>query len=138
MPARFGLNDARKRRVKLRTEITFSVACLIRFSSNVLEYPGYGLREGNPSLKSLSKRVRRPYHLCDRRTRTRPFWCPGKSLLAAAPLHSSSCQGEVARDKIVLVVPFDSLRASLQTVLYFLPVRLMLRRRLDNVETLGT
>jgi pimeloyl-ACP methyl ester carboxylesterase len=48
----------------------------------------------------------------------------------------SLAREKVAPDKIVLVVPFDSLANVASKRFYFLPVRLMLRDRWDNVETL--
>jgi hypothetical protein len=42
----------------------------------------------------------------------------------------------IAPDKIVLVVPFDSLASVAASRFYFLPVRLLLRDAWDNVESL--
>src|SRR5512141_1034312 len=43
---------------------------------------------------------------------------------------------QIAPDKIVLVVPFDSLASVASSRFWFLPVRLMLRDAWDNVATL--
>jgi hypothetical protein len=57
------------------------------------------------------------------------FW---ENLSVAAP-PCALAREKVAPDKIVLMVPFDSLASVASRRFYFLPVRLMLRDRWDNV-----
>jgi len=100
----------------------------------VLEYPGYGLREGNPSLKSMNQAASEAYHLLRSQNQNAVVCVLGESV-GSGPA-CSLAREKVAPDKIVLVVPFDSLASVASKRFYFLPVRLMLRDAWDNVETL--
>jgi len=100
----------------------------------VLEYPGYGLREGNPCLESMNQAASDAYHLLRSRHQNSAVCVLGESI-GSGPA-CSLAREKVAPDKIVLVVPFDSLANVASRRFYFLPVRLMLRDRWDNVETL--
>lgn len=100
----------------------------------VLEYPGYGFREGNPSLESMNQAASDAYHLLRMRHRNTAVCVLGESI-GSGPA-CSLAQEKVAPDKIVLVVPFDSLARVASRRFYFLPVRLMLRDAWDNVATL--
>lgn len=102
----------------------------------VLEYPGYGLREGSPSLKSMNQAAAEAYHILRLRnpgTNT-PICVLGESI-GSGP--ACSLAREIpAPNKIVLAVPFDTLASAASERFFFLPVRLMLRDPWDNVNSL--
>jgi pimeloyl-ACP methyl ester carboxylesterase len=100
----------------------------------VLEYPGYGAREGNPSLESMNQAASEAYQLLRARNRNTPV-CVLAESIGSGPACALACE-KVPPDKIVLVVPFDSLVSVASGRFFFLPVRLMLRDAWDNVETL--
>jgi uncharacterized protein len=100
----------------------------------VLEYPGYGLREGKPSLQSMNQAASEAYHLLRSLNPSTPVCVLGESI-GSGPA-CALAQEKVAPDKIVLVVPFDSLASVASAQFPFLPVRLMLRDAWDNVQTL--
>jgi pimeloyl-ACP methyl ester carboxylesterase len=100
----------------------------------VLEYPGYGSREGDPSLESMDQATSEAYQLLRLRNPNTPVCVLGESI-GSGP--ACSLAGErIAPDKIVLVVPFDSLASVASQRFFFLPVRLMLRDNWDNVKLL--
>ena len=95
----------------------------------VLEYPGYGSREGSPSLESMNRAASEAYRLLRSRNPNTPVCVLGESI-------GSGPACALARDKIVLVVPFDTLANVAAQHFPFLPVRLLLRDNWDNVESL--
>ena len=100
----------------------------------VLEYPGYGCREGKPSLESMNRAASEAYQLLRVRNQNIPVCILGESI-GTGPA-CALAREKIAPDKIVLVVPFDSLVSVASQQFFFLPVRLMLRDAWDNVETL--
>ena len=100
----------------------------------VVEYPGYGSREGSPCLDSMNQAASEAYHILRSRNPNTPVCVLGESI-GSGPA-CSLAREKTPPDKIVLVVPFDSLASVASERFYFLPVRLMLRDRWDNVETL--
>lgn len=105
-----------------------------RDSLYVLEYPGFGFREGHPSRESINQAASEAYHLLRSQHRNRPVCVLGESIGSGPACFLA--QEAIPPDKIVLVVPFDSLARVASRRFYFLPVRLMLRDAWDNVETL--
>jgi surfactin synthase thioesterase subunit len=100
----------------------------------VLEYPGYGMREGSPSRNSMNQAASEAYHLLRARYTNTPVCVIGESI-GSGP--ACALAGEkIPPDKIVLVVPFDSLVSVASEHYFFLPVRLLLRDAWDNVEAL--
>lgn len=100
----------------------------------VLEYPGYGFREGNPSLESINRAASEAYQLLRSRNPNTAVCVVGESI-GSGP--ACWLAGEkIPPDKIVLIVPFDSLASVASRHFRFLPVRLMLRDAWDNVEAL--
>ena len=100
----------------------------------VLEYPGYGLREGRPSKESMDGAASEAYQVLRKQFPHTPVGIIGESIgsgpasfLASAP---------VPPDKIVLVVPFDTLASVASEHMPFLPVRAMLKDTWDNVHAL--
>ncbi len=100
----------------------------------VLEYPGYGLREGNPCMESMNRAASEAYQLLRTGNPNVPVCVLGESI-GSGPA-CALAQEKVPPDKIVLVVPFDSLVSVASKRFYFLPVRFMLRDAWNNVETL--
>jgi pimeloyl-ACP methyl ester carboxylesterase len=100
----------------------------------VLEYPGYGLREGTPSRESINRAASEAYRLLRRQNPNTPVCVLGESI-GSGPA-CVLAQETVAPDKIVLVVPFDSLVNVAARRFFFLPVRLLLRDAWDNGNAL--
>jgi uncharacterized protein len=103
-------------------------------SLHVLEYPGFGLRAGEPSRESINAAAMEAYqHL---RTQN-----PGTLIVVIGESLGSGPACELARaptppDKIVLLTPFDTLANAASHHFKLLPIRLLLRDRWDNVEAL--
>src|ERR1700677_1402375 len=73
----------------------------------VLEYPGYGSREGSPSMESINQAASEAYRLLRARNPNTPVCVLGESL-GSGP--ACMLAGEkIAPEKIMLVVPFDTL-----------------------------
>ena len=100
----------------------------------VLEYPGYGQREGSPSLKSMNQAASEAYQLLRAHNKNIPVCVLGESI-GSGPA-CSLARESVPPDKIVLVVPFDSLLSVASERFWFLPVRLLLRDVWNNVDAL--
>jgi hypothetical protein len=100
----------------------------------VLEYPGYGSREGSPSMESINRAAAEAYQLLRSRYPNTPVCVLGESI-GSGPA-CALAREKIAPDKIVLVVPFDTLANVAARHLPFLPVRLLLRDPWDNVESL--
>jgi len=100
----------------------------------VLEYPGYGLREGSPCLKSMNQAASKAYEILRSRNPKVPICVLGESI-GSGPA-CALAQEKLPPDKILLVVPFDSLAEVASEHFPFLPVRLMLRDAWNNVESL--
>jgi pimeloyl-ACP methyl ester carboxylesterase len=100
----------------------------------VLEYPGYGAREGSPSRESMNQAAVEAYHLLRSRNPNTPV-CVLAESIGSGPACVIADE-KPAPDKIILVVPFDSLANAAAEHFPFLPVRLLLRDRWDNVQAL--
>jgi pimeloyl-ACP methyl ester carboxylesterase len=100
----------------------------------VLEYPGYGGRGGNPSRESFNRAASEAYQLLRTRYGSKPVCVLGESI-GSGPA-CTLAQEKVPPDKIVLVVPFDSLVSVASGRFFFLPIRLLLRDAWNNVEAL--
>jgi pimeloyl-ACP methyl ester carboxylesterase len=100
----------------------------------ILEYPGYGARGGEPSRSAFDSAALEGY--ADLRARF-----PGKKVcvlgesLGSGPASMLS-QAPTPPDKIVLVVPFDSITAVARGKFNGLPVGLLLAGTWDNVAAL--
>ena len=101
----------------------------------VLEYPGYGLREGSPSLDSMNQAASAAYQLLRSRNPNTPVCVLGESIGSGTAC--ALARETIPPDKIVLVVPFDSLANVASRQFPFLPVRLMLHDAWNNVESLS-
>jgi len=100
----------------------------------VLEYPGYGPREGKPCLESMNRAAAEAYRLLRSQNPNTPICVLGESI-GTGPA-CALAREKMAPDKIVLVVPFDSLLSVASKRFSFFPVRLLLRDAWDNVEAL--
>jgi hypothetical protein len=100
----------------------------------VLEYPGYGSREGSPSLESMNQAASEAYRLLRLQNPNTPVCVLGESV-GSGPA-CTLAREKMAPDKIVLVVPFDTLANVAANHFPFLPVRLLIRDTWDNVESL--
>lgn len=100
----------------------------------ILEYPGYGSRPGSPSMESINAAALQAYELLRARFPGAPVGVAAESIGCgpAATLASASPPPE----KIVLILPFDTLANVAAGHYPFLPVRLLLRDNWDNVAAL--
>lgn len=105
-----------------------------RDSIFILEYPGYGQREGRPSLKTINAAAREAYDLLKRRFPDKPL-CVVSESIGSGPASILATHPDPP-EKIVLVVPFDTLASVASHHFPFLPVGLMLWDKWDNVEAL--
>lgn len=105
-----------------------------RDSLYVLEYPGYGLRAGSPTRASMNAAALEAYSILKKRNPKTPVCVLGESIGSGPASHLAGTQQPP--DKIVLVVPFDSLANVASGRMPFLPARLLLRDRWDNVDAL--
>ena len=105
-----------------------------RDSLYVLEYPGYGGREGAPSMTSINQAAAEAYHVLRSRNPNTPVCVLGESIGTGAACALAA--EKPAPDKIVLLAPFDSLASVGAERFYFLPVRLLLRDTWDNIQSL--
>lgn len=105
-----------------------------RDSLYVLEYPGYGRREGNPCLDSINRAASEAYQLLRAKFPGTPVCVIGESI-GSGPACALGRE-KVPPGKIALLVPFDSLVNVGRKQFPFLPVRLMLRDAWDNREAL--
>lgn len=114
----------------------YVLECLSREDSlYVLEYPGYGDREGSPCLESMNRAAAEAYRLLRSRHPGTPVCVLGESI-GSGPACELAREA-AAPDKIVLVVPFDSLASVAAGHFPFFPARLMLRDAWNNVEALA-
>jgi uncharacterized protein len=115
---------------------TYALHC---FSNNdsvyILEYPGYGNREGAPGRKSFDSAAESAYRELRRAYPNRPVCIAGESI-GSGPA-SSLARLQNPPDKIVLVVPFDTLARVAKNQFPFLPTSLLLFDRWDNIEALS-
>ena len=109
------------------------------FSTNdsvfIMEYPGYGAREGKPSKASFDAAAAEAYQLLRKTHPKTPICLVGESI-GTGPA-SALANRSPAPDKIVLVVPFDKLARVAAHHFPYLPVSLILEANWDNVHALS-
>jgi pimeloyl-ACP methyl ester carboxylesterase len=101
----------------------------------ILEYPGYGMRQGVPSQKSFDRAAKEAYLLLREAYPKTPVCVvaesigngPACSLAAVTP----------PPDKFVLIVPFEKLSLVAKEHFPAILVRLLLRDDWDNIEALS-
>jgi hypothetical protein len=102
----------------------------------VLEYPGYGLREGHPSKDSMDAAAAEAYQILRRQFPTTPVGALGESI-GSGPASFLATLPQPP-DKIVLVVPFDNFASVAAAHMPYFPVRAMVKDDWDNIAALQT
>ena len=106
-----------------------------RDSVYIMEYPGYGSREGKPSRATIDAAAAEAYSLLRKSFPSIPICVVGESL-GSGP--ACTLAGQLPPpDKIVLVVPFDKLTSVASEHAPWLPVGLILEAKWDNVRALS-
>lgn len=100
----------------------------------VLEYPGYGLREGTTTRASIDAAASEAYQLLRSDHPGTPVCVIGESL-GSGPASFLALE-KTPPDKIVLIVPYDELANVASGRFPFLPVRLLMKDNWNNVESL--
>ena len=100
----------------------------------VLEYPGYGLRAGEPSKAAMNQAAAEAYEILRTENPSTPIGVIGESI-GSGP---ASFLATLPRppDKVVLIVPFDTLASVAAEHMPLLPVRLILQDDWDNLAAL--
>ena len=101
----------------------------------ILEYPGYGSRAGSPSRSSFDAAAVQAYELLRAQFSDRPV-CVAAESIGCGPAAYLATK-HPPPDKIVLILPFDTLADVAAKHYPFLPVRLLLRDNWDNVTALS-
>jgi uncharacterized protein len=101
----------------------------------IMEYPGYGLREGTPSMALINAAAMEAYALLRTTHPGIPIGVIGESLGSGPACYLCSLPDPPAR--AVLIVPFDNLASVASEHFPFLPVGLLLRDKWDNVAALS-
>jgi len=101
----------------------------------VLEYPGYGSRDGKPSRATFDAAAAGAYRILRGTYPGIPICLVGESI-GSGPACSLASQSPPP-DKIVLVVPFDKLTSVAADHVRFLPVGLFLEAKWDNIRSLS-
>lgn len=102
----------------------------------ILEYPGYGRREGKPSRASFDAAAKEAYALLRKTFPNTPVCVVGESI-GSGPSCVLATQSPPP-DKIVLIVPFDKLTSVASRHFRFLPVGMILEAKWDNAQSLST
>jgi pimeloyl-ACP methyl ester carboxylesterase len=100
----------------------------------ILEYPGFGSREGSPGKASFNLAAEEAYKELRKSFPNIPVCVIGESI-GSGPA-SSLTRLERKPDKLVLVVPFDNLASVAGEHFPLIPAGLILLDRWDNVEAL--
>jgi len=101
----------------------------------IVEYPGYGRREGSPSMESINAAAVEAYALLRTLYPGVPIGVIGESLGSGPASYLCSLGNPPAR--AVLIVAFDNLLSVAKEQIWFLPVSLLLRDKWDNVAALS-
>ncbi len=105
-----------------------------RWACAVLEYPGYGARDGTPSQRSFEEAAEEVYGILRSRFAA-PVYLIGESL-GSGPATALAAQHPEEVRGLLLVTPFTSLADVGRTHYPFLPVGLLLRDNFDNAANL--
>ena len=100
----------------------------------VLEYPGFGLRPGSPSMPAFNLAANQAYEILRSRFPNTPVCVVGESI-GSGPA-SVLATNQHPPDKIVLIVPFDILSRVAADHFPFIPISLCLRDKWNNIESL--
>ena len=99
-----------------------------------MEYPGYGRRKGTPSNTSFDAAAAEAYGYLRKAFPSTPICVVGESI-GSGPACMLATQPQPP-DKIVLVVPFDTLKSVASEHFPILPVDLILGASWDNIRSL--
>lgn len=107
-----------------------------RDSVFIMEYPGYGLREGKPSRRTFDTAARQAYEALRARFTNTPV-CVVAESIGSGP---AATLGALARppDKLVFIVPFDTLKSVAKDYMRYAPVSLLLAGSWNNVSSLAS
>jgi hypothetical protein len=100
----------------------------------ILEYPGYGTREGSPCKSSFNSAAEEAYRWLRNAYPNIPVCVIGESI-GSGPA-SSLTRLEKQPDKLVLIAPFDNLASVARDHFPLIPAGLFLFDRWDNVEAI--
>ncbi len=100
----------------------------------ILEYPGYGSRAGSPGRAAIDAAAEAAYRELRRSYPNTPVCVVGESI-GSGPA-SSLARMQRPPDRIVLIVPFDTLVSLARDHFPLIPVGLLLLDRWDNIEAL--
>ena len=100
----------------------------------ILEYPGYGNRAGSPGRSTMDAAAEAAYRELRKRYPGIPVCVAGESIGSGPACNLARMQWPP--DKIVLIVPFDTLVSVARDHFPLVPARLLLRDRWDNIEAL--
>lgn len=103
-------------------------------SAYILEYPGYGNRVGSPRMETLNEAAETAYSLLRKQYPGIPVNVLGESLGSGPASHLATLPEPP--DRIVLVVPFDSLASAAQSHYWYLPAYFLVRDRWNNIDAL--
>jgi hypothetical protein len=98
----------------------------------VLEYPGYGAREGSPTLKSFLAAADEAFDLLPKGN---PIYIVSESLGAGVAAHLAQTQGGKVSG-LLLFMPYNNLASVAQSQMPLLPAALLLRDRFNPSEWL--
>jgi len=101
----------------------------------ILEYPGYGKREGLPSTNSLNDAAKEAYQFLRKTYPDKPICVVGESI-GSGPA-SSLAALQIPPDKLVLIVPFDKLSLVAKDHFPAFLVSLIMRNEWDNIAALA-
>ncbi|ABK98481.1 alpha/beta fold hydrolase [Pelobacter propionicus] len=101
----------------------------------ILEYPGYGNREGSPGKSSFDSAAEAAYGELSRNYPNTPLCVVGESIGSGPASTLAKLQRQP--DRIVLVAPFDTLASVARYHFPLIPAGLLLFDRWDNVEALA-
>ena len=108
----------------------------LQVSTIAIEYPGYADSEGTPGVASIYEAAEVAAAFIKARTNNQyPLVAIGFSLGAAPAMHLAA-KGKA--DKAVLWAPFTSTLELARQKYWWLPVKLLLRHRFDNLELART
>jgi len=105
-----------------------------RDSVFILEYPGYGSREGSPSMPSFNAAAKEAYEALRAQYPNTPVCVVGESI-GSGPACALAGSARPP-DKLVLIVPFDTLANVASDHYPFLPAKLILRDNWNNLSAL--
>jgi len=101
----------------------------------ILEYPGYGKREGLPSTNSFNAAAKEVYLFLRKTYPDKPICVIGESI-GSGPA-SSLAALQIPPDKLVLIVPFDKLSLVAKDHFPAFLVSLIMRNEWDNIAALA-